>query len=416
MSTGAPLVCLITPGHIGSTPRLVKEADALVEAGYRVHVVAGRHYPAADPLDADILATARWACTRVDFRGGAGTLARKLLRRLARRRVARDSRAGLWTAARASHAEALHLGRVAGRFPARLYIGHCLAALPAAARAAAQSGGAYGFDLEDFHDAETAAALSDPAERHAIAILEKGLLPGCAHLTASAPLIAGQYAEIYRVEPRTVLNVFPRSQAPAAPLDPGPISGDRPAVVYWFSQTIGAGRGLEAAVAILARMRTPVELHLRGTPADGYAGRLQATAARAGLSRPIRFLPPGSPAEMARLAAGAHLGLSAEERVPLNRDLCLTNKVFIYLLAGIPQLLSHTSAQGALAGELGDAALLADLGQTEATARRLDEFFAQPGAAAGARRRAWELATRRYCWDVEKSLFLDSVRAAVPLP
>ena len=39
------------------------------------------------------------------------------------------------------------------------------------------------------------------------------------------------------------------------------------------------------------------------------------------------------------------MGLSLEESRPRNRDLCLTNKVFVYLLAGIPQLLSHTAAQ-----------------------------------------------------------------------
>jgi len=44
MSASAPLICLLTPGHVASTPRLVKEADALVDAGYRVHVVAGRHF------------------------------------------------------------------------------------------------------------------------------------------------------------------------------------------------------------------------------------------------------------------------------------------------------------------------------------------------------------------------------------
>src|SRR4051812_42167748 len=32
-------VCLITPGHLATNPRLVKEVDALTEAGYAVHVV-----------------------------------------------------------------------------------------------------------------------------------------------------------------------------------------------------------------------------------------------------------------------------------------------------------------------------------------------------------------------------------------
>jgi len=415
MSNAAPLICLITPGHVASTPRLVKEADALIEAGYRVHVVAGRHFAPVEPLDADIVSSARWPCTRLEYGSGAGALARKILRRFARRLVVHPPFATVRVAARASHAEALRLGAVGASLHAQLYIGHCLPALPAAALAAQVRGAAYGFDAEDFHDTETDSVMNDAAARATARTLQAKLLAGCAHLTAASPLISRQYAEAYHVEPRTVLNVFPRSQAPSAAVDPGPVSDRRPAKIYWFSQTIGPGRGLEAVLGVLGRMQTPAELHLRGFPAAGYPALLQAIATRAGVTRPVRFMEPGRPSEMARLAAGADLGLSVELALPPNRNLCLTNKVFVYLLAGIPQLLSDTAAQSALAPELGVAAILADLAQPDAAARQLDRFFADPARVAAARRTAWNLAVRRYCWDVEKSQFLESVQAVLPL-
>jgi hypothetical protein len=414
MNRAAPLVCLITPGHLASSPRLVKEADALVGAGYQVHVVAGRHFAPVDPLDADILNTAQWQCTRVDYRTGAGALARKILRRFARLLVVHPRLASVTIATRANHAEALRLGAVASSLPAQLFIGHCLPGLPAAALAARSRGVPHGFDAEDFHDTETEAVLNVPAERASAHMLQERLLSGCAHLTAASPLISGQYTETYGVHPRTVLNVFPRSQAPASAIDPGPVSEGRPAIIYWFSQTVGPGRGLEAAVLILGKMRTPVELHLRGFPAEGYAAHLQAVATRAGVTRPIRFLDSGPPSGMARLAAGADLGLSTEPTFPPNRNICLTNKIFVYLLAGIPQLLSSTAAQSALAPELGEAAILADLAQSESVARQLDQFFADPARTASARRAAWNLAEKRYCWDVEKSHFLESIRSIIP--
>lgn len=415
MSDVRPLICLITPGHLASTPRLVKEADALLEAGYRVHVIAGRHYTPVDPLDADILGAARWKCTQVDYRGGPSALARKILRRFARLLVVHAPLATVRIAARANHSEALHLGRVAARLPARMFVGHCLPGLPAAALAARSSGAAYGFDAEDFHDAETESVLSEPAERLSAHVLQSRLLAGCSHLTAAAPLIGRRYEESYRVHPRTVLNVFPRAQAPSAPVEVGAVTPERPAQIYWFSQTVGPGRGLEAVTSVLGRMRTPTALHLRGFPASGYAERLQAHAVRVGMKHPIRFLPPGPPGEMARLAAGADLGLSTEPSFPENRDICLTNKIFVYLLAGIPQLLSNTAAQSAFAPEIGEAALLADLAQPEAVALQLDEFFSDPVRIHAARATAWDLATRRYCWDVEKARFLDSIQAVVPL-
>jgi hypothetical protein len=414
MSREAPLIALIAPGHISSTPRLVKEADALVDAGYRVHVIAGGNFEAAGALDASILETARWDFTRVAS-NGPGALCRKVLRGISRRLVVHATFASPNVAARASHAFSLRLGAVAARTRATLYVGHCIPALPAAALAARTTSSAYGFDAEDFHDAESNAVLNEPAERISVHLLQSRFLPGCAHLTAAAPLISQRYAENYGVHPRTVLNVFPRAQAPAAPVNPGPITEERPAVIYWFSQTIGPGRGLEAVVAILGRMRTQVELHLRGYPAAGYAVELQALATRAGLRRPIRFLLPGPPAEMARLAAAADLGLSTEDRLPPNRDICLTNKIFIYLLAGVPQLLSDTAAQSALAPDLGEAAILGNLGRPESVARMLDEYFGQPARIAAARKAAWGLAQSRYCWDIERSKFLDSIRGAVPV-
>lgn len=414
MPAPAPLVCLITPGHLASTPRLIKEADALAGAGYRVHVVAGRHFPPAEPLDEAILRAARWSCTRLDFRPGRTALTRQLGRRLARLLVANLPSASARLAARAHHAQSRHFARVAAGLRADLYLGHCLAGLSAAAIAADTVRTRYGFDAEDFHDAETEAALADRTEAAARRLVQQGHLPGCVHFTASSPLIGRQYENAYGTRPPAiVLNVFPRAHAPAAPVDPGPVSADRPARCYWFSQTVGPGRGLEAAVQVLARLRTPVELQLRGFASADFKTTLQAAATRAGLARPIVFLPPGPPDEMARLAATADLGLSLEESTPLNRALCLTNKIFVYLLAGIPQLLSTTAAQRSLAPDLGPAGWCGELARPEEVAAGLDGFFSSPTRMAEARRTAWELAQRRYCWDIEQQVFLKSIASAL---
>ncbi len=407
-------VCLLTPGHLASTPRLVKEADALADANYRVHVIAGRHFAPVDALDADILSAAKWTHTLIDYRGGPGVVARKLLRRIARRLVNTAPLATATVAARAHQAEISRFTAAAARTGADFYFGHCLAALPAVARAAKSREANYGFDAEDFHDAETAEAAGDRTERTIRRTLHARYLPGCAYFTAASPLIARRYADSYGTElPETVLNVFPLSYAPSVPSDPGPISEQRPARFYWFSQTIGSGRGLEALVTILARTVIPVELHLRGHVDPAYKARLQSHATAAGLRRPVVFVPSGAPAEMVRLAAAFDLGLSVEETQPLNRDLCLTNKIFVYLLAGVPQFLSRTRAQTALAAELGDAALLGDLDRPEESAHILDAFFASPGRAESARRTAWRLARERFCWDLEKEKFLAGIRQAV---
>jgi hypothetical protein len=409
-----PLICLITPGNVSTTPRLVKHADALAEAGYRVHVVAGGSNPAFRPLDAEILARAPWTHTRADYRAGPLGPARKALRKAARAAAPRLGTLPTAVAARAQFAGSALMARAAARIPAQFFFGHGLAALAVASAAAAARGCGHGFDLEDYHDAETVEAISDPVEVLIRRTLQFRLLPGCRILTCAAPLIGRKYEEEYGVSPAVVLNTFPVAQAPPVPLDPGPVTPTRPAVFYWFSQTVGPDRGLETAVSTLGQMATPAELHLRGAVTPGYAAALQARATAAGLQRPIRFLPLGDPDEMVRMAAGADMGLSLELPRPLNRDLCLTNKVFVYLLAGLPQLLSATTAQLALAGEFGEAAIACHPSDPAETARRLDGYFAQPERVAAARRAAWALARRRYCWDVEKSRVVEAMRTVLP--
>lgn len=397
-------ICLVTPSHVASNPRLVKEADALHAVGHTVHVVAHRYYPVIDAQDAAIYSQARWTRTVVDFTRGPGPRWAKLRRRFIRLAISRGLRITAARAACAHHAAVPALISAAVRFPADLYIGHCLAGLAAAAGAARRTGARHGFDAEDFHSAETRETEESADERALITALERACLPSCSTFTAASPLIARAYRETYnlRMEPVPVLNVFPLSQAPS--VAPSCLSPGSPLRLYWFSQTIGAGRGLEALVTALGRMTTPVSLHLRGLPAPGFREILQTLAKTRGWRGQIEFLPFGHADEMPRLAAGYDLGLSLEQRIPRNRDLCLTNKIFTYLLAGLPVALSATSAQDALRPELGDAALSLLLEDPEACADTLDSFARSAARRATARAAAWHLGQTRFNWDREQTI------------
>lgn len=412
----AKLICLVTPGHLTSTPRLLKEANALHAAGYRVHVVHGSNYPANIAADDEIARRAPWTRTVVPALGGTGVFLRKLRRHLAARLVTHPAFANAQNAARVVHADTFALAAAAAAVDAHYYLGHCVAGLAAAAFAAERTRAHFGFDLEDFHDAELLEMEITPARRVAQRLIQASFLPTARHLTAASPLIAAEYQRCYGVEAATVLNVFPLADAPVAPVDPGPISPERPARLYWFSQTVGPHRGIEEVIAVMGRMRTPAELHLRGHAAPDFQNELRQLAERSGVARPLVFHPFAATDEMARLAASADLGLSTEQREPVNRDLCLTNKVFVYLLAGVPQLMTNTRAQTALASELGAAALLGDFADPAAVALQLDAYFADPARIAAARAEAWRLGQTRFNWDHEKELVLRAVKKAAGKP
>ena len=368
-----------------------------------MRVVAVDHFAAVRPLDESVLSRAAWRCERITLGASPGYLARRLVQKFAQRTASRSPRIAAW----AHNPNIFRLAAFAAREPADLYLGHSLAGLVAAGLAAVQRGARLGFDAEDFHRFE----ISDtPAPE--IGALEDRWLPRCQHLTAASPLIALAYAENCGVTtPPVVLNVFPLADAPAAPMP----RTDGPPTLYWFSQTIGPGRGLEPLVELLARISTTCDVHLRGLAATGFPDALAQRARSAGFRGKLQFHGLAQPDTMVRLAAGHTLGLSLEQTRPRNRDLCLTNKIFAYLLAGTPVLLTPTSAQRRLATELGDAALCLDLAARSSVAE-LDAFLKSPDRRSAATVRARALALSRYNWEVEQENFLCTLRNALAGP
>jgi glycosyltransferase involved in cell wall biosynthesis len=404
-------ICLISPGHVASNPRLVKEANALSAAGYQVRVIAGDYMEEIRLLDETLLSEASWSSVRVKLGTKVAYSLRKIKQKLAQIIAATGWIPNLSIAMWAHYPISKKLGQVAAAEVADLYIAHCLAALPAAAIAAKKHHAKLGFDAEDFHIGELTDTPQNQTEIKIRDRIERTLLPLCSHLTAASPKIAEAYNQRYGVEMQPILNVFPLSEAPQEITEYDRVISEPS--LYWFSQTIGAGRGLEAIVKAIAQMQTKVKLYLRGIPAVGYKSRLQHLASEAGVADCLYFLPSAPPQDMAKLAAEYDLGLSLELDRPWNRAICLTNKLFTYLLAGIPILMSRTPAQEDFATKLGEAAILIDIEDPLSIAKTLDAWFSKPNKVLAARQTARKLGRELYNWDIEQNHFLTVVEKAL---
>jgi glycosyltransferase involved in cell wall biosynthesis len=402
-------ICLVSPSHLASNPRLVKEADALAGAGWRVAVVCGDHYAPVREFDNEIRRSRSWSVFTVNYEPRLNTLGERAWQKIARRLLRIIPSASVKLAAPAHHSCHYRLVRAALATGSSLFIGHTVAGLAAAAEAASEAAGEFGFDAEDFHSAETDTCLSDPGLARSIQIIESQRLPLAAFITAASPLIAAAYQTRYSIPlPSAILNVFPLAMAPATSREKFPVN--KPIRAYWFSQTLGAGRGLEEIISVLGRMETPVSLHLRGHVDSDYRKSVLCAAARGPRPVLIEFLPPAPADEMVRLAAEFDVGLSLEQSTPLNRDLCLTNKIFTYLLAGLPVIATATQAQSNLAQTLPDAIKLIDFGSPATTARQLDDWFNTPDAIENASKAAATYAQEIYNWDTEKTKLLSLIQ------
>ena len=112
---------------------------------------------------------------------------------------------------------------------------------------------------------------------------------------------------------------------------------------------------------------------------------------------------------MIRLSAEYDVGLALEKAASPNRDLCLTNKIFSYLLAGNAVAATSTTGQKGIMEKLGSAGFLYEPGDCEALARGLRVWHDDRPQLDQARRQAWSLGANTFNWDLEKKKLVEVV-------
>jgi hypothetical protein len=296
------------------------------------------------------------------------------------------------------------------RQPADLVYGGTTGALAAVACAARAMGVPYALDLEDFHSAEHAGSPDADLTCRLAERVEQGVLSDAAFLTAGSAAIAEAYAGRYGVRAVTINNTFP---LPGWSPDCKPTSG--PLRLYWFSQTIGPGRGLEDAVRAMGIADIPGELHLRGTSANGYVERLQCLAAAVAPRLTITGHAPLTPDAMIEACRPYDVGLALEQPPPPNRAICLTNKIFTYLLAGLAVAVTDTPGQRPVAQDLAQGAIVYAPGDIHALAAGLKAWHCDRAALSRAKQATWDRGARRWHWDhpLERGALLECFSQAL---
>ncbi|HXG88152.1 MAG TPA: hypothetical protein VNJ02_07440 [Vicinamibacterales bacterium] len=391
-------VLVVMPGHLSTTPRLLKVADAASEAGYQVRVVSASFLDWAVAADEMTAASRTWQWQRVEFRRGVATAT--YLTTGARRHVARTilrmadpAAAPWWAVTRALSRAHDELVSRALTEPFDLVVGGSVGGLGVIPEIAARAKVPFGLDLEDLHTGELDArdgGLQHDAARRVL----REVLPKAAFVTTSTSLMADAYRDGFGVAPSVLHNVF--SLPDYQVLDPVEGGALR---LYWFSQTIGPGRGLEDAITAIGLANIDAVLTLRGRSDDTYVAGLHRLAAQAAPRARLAVEPPAAPDSMLALCAQHDIGLALETQAIPNHRVCLANKIFTYLPMGLPVVVSDTPAHRWISGQLGDAAFLYPSGQVDVFAEHLRRFASDRNRLLGARRAARQAAVKRWRWD-----------------
>ena len=403
-----PRILVITSGPLCRNPRALKEASTLGAAGYDVTVATVASHARFEAYDDAILDRAPFRKISVmHIPTSRKQHARKTLSRLQTWLARRVVRYGFQTAQ--AFGPVAEMRRLALAHPADLTIVHTELGI-AVGNILLKKGRCVATDVEDWHSEDL---LPQERRHRPIRLLrgiEQRLLNHCTYTSTTSHALANSlHARYGGQKPSVITNSFPLQPAPAH------TGSNQPPQFFWFSQTIGPGRGLELFLAAWVRTQNPSRLVLLGEPRGGYREDLLNHIPAEYRDR-VQFLPLVTTAELPGVIAHHDIGLALEQPFIVNRDLTITNKILQYLNAGLAVVASSTAGQREVLAETPNAGILVEAHETTAFARALDDLLADPASLAERQQAARHLAESKYCWELEAPRLIALVEAAVGSP
>ncbi|MCS7083047.1 MAG: glycosyltransferase [Bacteroidetes bacterium] len=378
MVTGAPRsrprAVLLGLGPALRDSRTLREAELLEALGWEVHLVG---YDAAQ-------AQGPWPVHRLTTRFDRGP-------------------ARFWAHDRAAR-------RLLGALPAELYQALDLYSLPACAWAADRWGAALTYDARELYP-DVAATVGRPWVRAFWRALEARYIRRAHWVFTVSEGIAELLALRYEIpKPLVVRNVPAYRPVPPSRRLRERLRLPSEAFLFLHQGHMQRGRGLERLLVAFGRANL-ADAHLVLLGEGPLRGPLQERVRRLGLSGRVWFLDPVAPAELLAYTASADVGVSLLEDTCLNHRYALPNKLFEYLMAGLPVLASDLPEIRAIVAGF-DVGLLVDPRDPEMLREAIERMRTDDAA-----RRRWRERTRAvfdvYRWEFEARL-LQSVYERLP--
>ena len=398
-------ILIVTSGPLCRNPRVGKEATTLGRAGFDVTVMTVANVARHEAYDAELMRAAPFRKVALDFvtdhpRTRLISFASRLGTWLARKAV----RTGLeWPAALGP---AFLLGRMAAAQPADLTIVHAELSLQIGAKLLTR-GRRVAADFEDWHSRDLLPSLRQSRPLHLVQRAEGALMRGAVYTSAPSDAMASALQAAFGGDkPVVISNAFPLQPAPPPRLH------DAPPALFWFSQTIGPGRGLELFLAAWRQTTRPSRLCLLGDISEAYRAKLLCRLSAEKRAQ-LEFLPLVSPEELPAVIARHDIGLALELNRPPSRDLTITNKFFQYLQAGLAVIATDTRGQQEAARLAPAACALVPQRNAAALAAAIDVLLADAQGLARAKAAAREAAQTVFAWERQEKVLTARAQEAL---
>lgn len=256
------------------------------------------------------------------------------------------------------------------------------------------------FDAEDYHSGELSLGTKESQSIHS---LEDRVLSKIDSMTTASPLIAQFYKKRFPSTPiETINNAFPINLQPKSPTH---FNANQPITIVWFSQVVGLDRGIKEFLLGLSHCSSiPLRLDIVGKCSQKIEYIL-AKSIHSPLHE-VNFLPLMDEAKLFEYISEHEIGLALETGTTLNRDICRTNKLFVYPMCGCFSLFSKTSAQVDFVKTYPEVGRLVSLNEP-LDIKSAIEFVANNRTDVFQKRiKSWQLANETLNWEEESKKLL----------
>jgi glycosyltransferase involved in cell wall biosynthesis len=298
------------------------------------------------------------------------------------------------------------------RTPADIYHAHDVTGLPACYIAARLRRKLLIFDAHELPLAELSNGLFERV-KPILACLLARLVSRCAGVLTVSPPILQELRNRYHIPVVSLVrNILPYRAVPKSDrlrqlLGLGPEV--RIALYQGYLQPLD--RGLETLIRSAVFLELGIVIVMMGK-GDGTAqSEFEALIASEGVADRVKIIPPVPYEELLDWTVSADLGLVVQPPdYSLNVKLCLPNKLFEFLMAGLPVLASQLDA-------VAEVIKTYDVGQIvlsfapAAVGAAISTMLADCDALARMRRNALAAAQRDLCWEKESQRLIHLYQA-----
>jgi glycosyltransferase involved in cell wall biosynthesis len=329
------LICIISQSHICRNPRVLKEAITLAGANYAVQIITNSI--AADLHREDLSLIKNHPNISLSiisdlYQSGAFTdrLSYKL-GRLLNKYLNIETSLSLGYGARRYY-------KIGKAINADLYICHQELGTYIGTKLIA-NGYKVAFDFEDWYSEDLLPAARKERPINLLRKIESiALKTGVFCITTSNALANKLSKKYICIKPLVIYNAF----TTRPDLTGRKKTFDQTLKLFWFSQTIGSGRGLEQFIGLSHALKKSFEIHLLGNITEHYRDKLNSLLPK---QHQLYYHDLVPDYELADKIAQFDIGLALELDTPKSRNYTITNKFFQYIQAGLPVITSETDGQ-----------------------------------------------------------------------